>query len=166
MLSFSSVLNVHCKHSFGFRMVSPSGKTFVFSGDTEKCDNVINAAKEADILIHEATFESDMIADAKFKKHSTIEDALAVRTPDLSSPEISCSIEVTHVTPEQTDVPQPCRLSKPSGASQCKHKTPSPLYLQSFLPSPTIAVAKLVHVHTVLLLRCRWLRRRSARRWC
>ena len=78
LLSFSSVLNVHCKHSFGFRMVSPSGKTFVFSGDTEKCENVIDAAKEADILVHEATFESDMIADAKFKKHSTIEVALAV----------------------------------------------------------------------------------------
>lgn len=103
MLSFSSVLNVHCKHSFGFRMVSPSGKTFVFSGDTEKCDNVINAAKEADILIHEATFESDMIADAKFKKHSTIEDALAVRTTAFVSHEISCFIEASHVTPEQID---------------------------------------------------------------
>lgn len=103
MLSFSSVLNVHCKHSFGFRMVSPSGKTFVFSGDTEKCDNVINAAKEADILIHEATFESDMIADAKFKKHSTIEDALAVRTTALLSHEILCFTEATHVTPEQID---------------------------------------------------------------
>lgn len=80
LMSISSVLNIHCKHSFGFRMVSHSGNTFVFSGDTEKCDNVINAAKEADILVHEATFESDMIADAKFKKHSTIEDALAVRS--------------------------------------------------------------------------------------
>lgn len=100
LLSFSSVLNVHCKHSFGFRMVSSSGKTFVFSGDTEKCDNVINAAKEADILIHEATFESDMIADAKFKKHSTIEDALSVRTrfsiPLCAAVSITCVLDISY----------------------------------------------------------------------
>jgi hypothetical protein len=92
LMSMSSVLNVHCKHSFGFRMVEPSGKTFVFSGDTEKCENVINAAKEADILVHEATFESDMIADAKFKKHSTIEDALAVRSTALTASTVYQSI--------------------------------------------------------------------------
>lgn len=79
ILSFSSVLVTHCKHSFGFRLVTSSGKRFVFSGDTEKCQNVIEAARGADVLVHEATFENHLEQDAKFKKHSTIQDAISVR---------------------------------------------------------------------------------------
>jgi ribonuclease Z len=77
---FRSVLNDHCKHSFGLVLVSEAGWKFVFSGDTRLCDNVVNAAAGADLLIHEATFDRGLEEDAKRKKHSTIDDALEVRT--------------------------------------------------------------------------------------
>ena len=74
-----SILVDHCKHSFGLRLATPSGWSFVFSGDTRRCDNVAAAARGATLLVHEATFESGMDEEAARKKHSTISDALSVR---------------------------------------------------------------------------------------
>ncbi|MBW1717207.1 MAG: MBL fold metallo-hydrolase [Candidatus Aminicenantes bacterium] len=39
-------------HAFGFRFITPD-KIIVISGDTAPCDNIIEFAKSADILIHE-----------------------------------------------------------------------------------------------------------------
>lgn len=77
--SFASILVQHCKHAFGFEMTTAAGKKFVFSGDTQKCANVIAAARQATLLVHEATFEDHLRSDADYKKHSTISDAVTVR---------------------------------------------------------------------------------------
>ena len=41
------------------------GRKIVYSGDTEKCDNLIENSKDADFLIHEATCLHEMIEDRK-----------------------------------------------------------------------------------------------------
>lgn len=50
----------------------------VFTGDAMPCNSVIKAAENATLLIHEATFEQDMIEEALRKRHSTTKDALEV----------------------------------------------------------------------------------------
>lgn len=50
----------------------------VFSGDTRPCAAVIDAARRATLLIHEATFEDELGADAVAKRHSTLSEALGV----------------------------------------------------------------------------------------
>jgi ribonuclease Z len=50
----------------------------VYSGDTEPCDNLVRDGEGADLLIHEATFEPEMIQDARRKRHSTLEEAVDV----------------------------------------------------------------------------------------
>lgn len=38
-------------------VIGTNGKRIVFSGDTKPCDLLVDEGKEADLLIHEATFE-------------------------------------------------------------------------------------------------------------
>lgn len=54
------------------------GKKIVFSGDTAYSKNTVTAAKDADILFHEATFMEDMRAKAGEDRHSTVSDAAKV----------------------------------------------------------------------------------------
>lgn len=41
------------------------GRKVVYSGDTAKCDNTIENAEDADLLIHEATCEHDLVEDRR-----------------------------------------------------------------------------------------------------
>lgn len=42
------------------------------------CRQTIDAARGADLLIHEATFEASMVEDAQAKRHSTTVEAVDV----------------------------------------------------------------------------------------
>jgi ribonuclease BN (tRNA processing enzyme) len=50
----------------------------VYSGDTRPSDNLIAFGRNATLLIHEATFEDDKLAEAMGKRHSTILEACEV----------------------------------------------------------------------------------------
>lgn len=41
----------HTENSLGFRLETREGKSFVYSGDTGYCDNVVKLAEKADILV-------------------------------------------------------------------------------------------------------------------
>lgn len=73
-----SVRVVHCAHSFGLVIESDDAVPFkiVFSGDTRPCDALVKAAKDATILIHEATFDDSMLEEAIGKKHCTTKEAV------------------------------------------------------------------------------------------
>jgi ribonuclease Z len=60
----------HCPQSYACLIDSAHGK-LVYSGDTLPCQNLINYATNARVLIHEATFGEGLEADALMKKHTT-----------------------------------------------------------------------------------------------
>jgi ribonuclease Z len=68
----------HCSDSYAIVIRLRDGFKLVYSGDTEPCEKLVIYGKNADLLIHEATFEPDMVSDARRKKHSTVQEALHV----------------------------------------------------------------------------------------
>jgi ribonuclease Z len=68
----------HCAHAYAVILEGTSFGTVVYSGDCRPSSQLALAAKGADILIHEATFEGGMEAEAVYKKHSTVDEALNI----------------------------------------------------------------------------------------
>lgn len=73
---FYNVPVIHCKDSFGLIIQHKSQWKIVFSGDTRPSKELIEAGKDCTLLIHEATFEDDLIQDALEKSHSTTSEAI------------------------------------------------------------------------------------------
>jgi ribonuclease BN (tRNA processing enzyme) len=46
----------HTPHSLGYRIETKTGKSVVYSGDTGFCEDIVDLAKEADLLILECSF--------------------------------------------------------------------------------------------------------------
>ena len=75
----------HCTESYGCLIVSENergvsdgfGRIF-YSGDTNPCNNILNYCQKVTLLIHEATFEDSLTEDAKWKKHTTIGQAIEI----------------------------------------------------------------------------------------
>ncbi|KAJ1281849.1 hypothetical protein BS78_03G005400 [Paspalum vaginatum] len=85
-----SVPVLHCPQAFGvvlraIKKVSNTGKVnpgwkVVYSGDTRPCPALIDASRDATVLIHEATFEDSMKDEAIARNHSTTKEAIEVGT--------------------------------------------------------------------------------------
>ncbi|KAI8060489.1 beta-lactamase-like protein [Gongronella butleri] len=69
---------VHCRWAYGLSIVHKDGWKLVYSGDTRPCQRLIDAGKDATVLIHEATLEDSMKEEAIAKRHSTTEEAVLV----------------------------------------------------------------------------------------
>lgn len=68
----------HVSNSSGLKLEGEKGWTVVFSGDTRPCEAVLSAAKDATLLVHEATFEDEMQSEAVAKRHSTTGEAVSI----------------------------------------------------------------------------------------
>ena len=51
--TLQSVLVVHCAHAYAAVLEGEVGWKVVFSGDTRPCDQLVQAAQNATLLIHE-----------------------------------------------------------------------------------------------------------------
>ncbi|VDK59542.1 unnamed protein product [Anisakis simplex] len=76
------------------------GHKIVFSGDTKPCDLLVEQGMDADLLVHEATFEDDHERDAALKKHSTMKQAV-----DVSVRMKARSVILTHFSARYPKVP-------------------------------------------------------------
>jgi ribonuclease Z len=54
------------------------GRKIVYTGDTRPCERTIRIAKNADVLIHDASFTSDLQEWAEETKHSTAKEAAEI----------------------------------------------------------------------------------------
>ncbi|BBN12841.1 ribonuclease Z [Marchantia polymorpha subsp. ruderalis] len=66
----------HCFDAYGIILRGKSGWSLVYSGDTRPCKQLEQAGHGCTVLIHEATFEDELIEQAKQKRHSTVSEAL------------------------------------------------------------------------------------------
>lgn len=76
--TLQSLLVVHCAHAYAAILEGESGWKVVFSGDTRPCEQMVHAAKDATLLIHEATFEDELVEDALAKRHSLTCEAVQI----------------------------------------------------------------------------------------
>eukprot|EP01034_Spumella_vulgaris_P022836 gene22836-29010_t len=73
-----SVAVQHCHSSYGIVLNFATGHKLVYSGDCRPSQSLVKAGLDCDLLIHEATFDDSMAADALKKKHSTASEARGV----------------------------------------------------------------------------------------
>jgi len=67
---------LHCQSSFTTALTFESGFKLAYSGDTRPTTSFVSIGNGATLLIHEATFDDELIAEAVAKKHSTIGEAI------------------------------------------------------------------------------------------
>jgi ribonuclease Z len=68
----------HCWLSMGTELELTSGLRIAYSGDCRPSTSFASECEGAHLLIHECTFDDDMISHAKRKMHSTMGEALEV----------------------------------------------------------------------------------------
>jgi ribonuclease Z len=75
---FQTVEANHGCRCLGCVLRHKDGWSLAYSGDTRPTQALIEAGKDATVLIHEATMNDEDIGLAKVKKHSTIGEAIGV----------------------------------------------------------------------------------------
>ena len=68
----------HCAYAFGISITDRNGFKFVYSGDTQPCDRLVQYGRDCNLLIHEATVEDSLKKFARTNFHSTISEAINV----------------------------------------------------------------------------------------
>ncbi|KAI0602846.1 hypothetical protein F4775DRAFT_1676 [Biscogniauxia sp. FL1348] len=68
----------HCLGAMATAFTFPSGLKIAYSGDCRPSDDFVQIGQGTTLLIHESTFDDEMMGDAIAKKHSTMGEAINV----------------------------------------------------------------------------------------
>ncbi|KAJ5114353.1 hypothetical protein NUU61_000112 [Penicillium alfredii] len=68
----------HCRGALAVSLVFPDGFKVSYSGDCRPSEKFAAIGQGSTVLIHEATFQDDMVGNAIAKRHSTASEALEV----------------------------------------------------------------------------------------
>ncbi|KAJ5592161.1 hypothetical protein N7537_009065 [Penicillium hordei] len=68
----------HCKGALAVSLVFSNGFKVSYSGDCRPSDKFAVIGQDSTVLIHEATFQPDMVGSARAKRHSTSSEAIEV----------------------------------------------------------------------------------------
>jgi ribonuclease Z len=68
----------HCKGALAVSLVFPHGFKVSYSGDCRPSEKFVSIGQNSTVLIHEATFQPDMVGSAMAKRHSTSAEAIEV----------------------------------------------------------------------------------------
>ena len=68
----------HCDEAQAVSLTFPTGFKFSYSGDCRPSKMFAQVGKDSTVLLHEATFDDELGADAISKKHSTTSEAIGV----------------------------------------------------------------------------------------
>lgn len=74
------------------------GRKVVYSGDCRPSDATLEAAKGADLLVHEGTFDASRKEEAEERLHSTVEEAAS-----LAKKAGVRRLAITHISPRYSD---------------------------------------------------------------
>ncbi|KAI5286545.1 hypothetical protein KEM54_006692 [Ascosphaera aggregata] len=113
-----TVLVPHCQDARAVSFTFPSGFKLSYSGDCRPSNNFINVGRDSTVLIHEATFEDDMISDAIAKRHTTVSEALNVAKQMRAR-----NLILTHFSQRYQCVP---KLYGSQNAAQSQSCSPTP----------------------------------------
>ena len=96
----------HREESLAYRITGANGRSVVYSGDTDTCENLVRIAKTADLFICESAMPDDLKVDG----HLT--PSLA---GDIASRANVKKLVLTHLYPEcdTTDIEKECRKTYP-----------------------------------------------------
>jgi ribonuclease Z len=78
------------------------GRTIIYSGDTRPCEAVLEASRDADLLIHDGSFADEMADWAEESMHST-----AGEVADLAKEAGVRQLVLTHISSRYTDDVEP-----------------------------------------------------------
>lgn len=84
------------------------GRRIAFSGDTQPCLGLMEAAMDADLFICEATFTKDLVDKAREVRHMTAQEAAAVAAKAKAH-----RLVLTHISPRNRDTSPLLEEAKP-----------------------------------------------------
>ncbi|CAI7722229.1 ribonuclease Z, putative [Plasmodium vivax] len=132
----------HVKESYGIKIERENIGSVVYSADTRPCDNVRMFSKNCDILIHEATFDDELLNEAIHKKHSTTHEAMQI------SLEVQCkTLILTHFSQRYPKAPK-LNKSSSSEINEIMNKT---IYSFDYMCIPLNLINELPHYFSILL---------------
>ncbi|KAL9583999.1 MAG: hypothetical protein Q9212_002382 [Teloschistes hypoglaucus] len=97
----------HCRDAQAISVTFPSGFKFSYSGDCRPSSRFVQIGKGSTVLVHEATFDDAMQADADAKKHSTMSEAIGVALAMGAK-----SLLLTHFSQRYQKIPELATLSR------------------------------------------------------
>ncbi|XP_006815703.1 zinc phosphodiesterase ELAC protein 2-like [Saccoglossus kowalevskii] len=90
----------HFAQPHGLAITHRDGWKIVYSGDTMPCNGLVDIGMNADILIHESTFEDGLEDEALDKRHSTMSQAI-----DISNQMKAKFVLLTHFSQRYPKIP-------------------------------------------------------------